>query len=81
METRRRNLNLWLAALIVLATVSVPFGSPVTVHAAATGIAILQTTAQSAFPTQVQFGVRAQSSSQISSVRIGYRLGDDPLTF
>lgn len=81
METRRRNLNLWLAALIVLATFSLPFGRPATVHAAATGIAILQTTAQSAFPTQVQFGVRAQSSSQISSVRIGYRLGDDPLTF
>lgn len=41
----------------------------------------MDSTVQNSFPTQIQFGVRAQSSSQISSVRIGYRIGDDPLTF
>jgi hypothetical protein len=50
-------------------------------NAASAGITVSENAVQNSFPKNIQFTVRAQSSSQISSARLAYRLGDDPITF
>lgn len=47
---------------------------------AAGSIDVLATGARSEFPKQLVFPLQAQGTSQISSIRIAYRVGDDPVT-
>lgn len=43
-------------------------------------IDVLGSTGRSEFPQRIVFSLQAKSSAQISSVRIAYRVGDDPVT-
>lgn len=43
-------------------------------------ITVLQTSGRSDFPRSLSFNLQAKSTSQISSIRIAYRAGDDPVT-
>jgi Peptidase MA superfamily len=51
-----------------------------TASAASGGISILQQDAASAFPTQLNFHVAAQSNAQITSLRLAFRISDNPVT-
>ncbi|MGH2460256.1 MAG: peptidase MA family metallohydrolase [Chloroflexota bacterium] len=51
-----------------------------TASATAGAIDIVTTSARSEFPKQLAFTLQAKSTAQISSVRIAYRAGDDPVT-
>jgi hypothetical protein len=81
-EARRRGLKVWIAASIVLAAMALPLGQAAPAHAAtgAGAITVQGASAQNSFPAAIQFAIRAQSSSQISMVRVAYRVGDDPVT-
>lgn len=46
---------------------------------AAGAINVLATSAKSEFPKQLDFTLQAKSTAQISSIRIAYRAGDDPV--
>ncbi len=43
-------------------------------------IEVLASSGRSEFPNRIVFSLQAKSSAQISSVRIAYRVGDDPVT-
>jgi hypothetical protein len=43
-------------------------------------IEVLASSGRSDFPSRIVFNLQAKSSAQISSVRIAYRVGDDPVT-
>lgn len=83
MEDRRRGviLNRFLLALLLASSLSLGL-RPGPAGAATAGVAItvLQSQATSDFPKQLRFEVVAQSLAQITSVRIVYRVGDDPIS-
>lgn len=85
--------SIWLIALtlLVLLTPAVASAServPVETSStprsdAAVGsgsITVLQTSGRSDFPKAITFGLQVKSTAQISSIRIIYRVGDDPVT-
>ncbi len=82
MEARRRRLIEKL--LVFLAAIVVASAVPATVargaSANAGGITVTASSGQNSFPNQIVFGVRTQSSSEISWIRLDYREGDEPIT-
>lgn len=82
METRRGcviRFRLILAAVILFASVA-PLAPVGTAAAAASTLTVTANTARSEFPKQLVFDLKAQSGSPITSVKIAYRVGDDPVT-
>lgn len=61
-------------------SITVPTGSPRFAAVTTNAITVLQNSARSEFPKQLDFSLQAQSTSQISSIRIAYQVGDDPVT-
>jgi hypothetical protein len=80
-EARRRGLKPWITRAVLLIALALTGTAAPPASAASAGIEVLENAVQNSFPKTIQFSVRAQSSSQISSVRLAYRLGDDPITF
>lgn len=84
MEARRggligRNLGwirLWLIAIVLLGAL----GSASPARAADAGLTIVQNTVQNNFPQSLTFNLQAQSTAPVSTLRLAYRLGDDPVT-
>src|SRR4051794_33342162 len=66
--------------MLVLAAMTAT-GRATLAEADAGAIIVQGATAQNSFPAGIQFAIRAQSSSQISMVRVAYRVGDDPVTY
>ena len=82
METRRGcviRFRLILAVVILFASVA-PLAPVGTAAAAASTLTVTANTARSEFPKQLVFDLKAQSGSPITSVKIAYRVGDDPVT-
>ena len=52
---------------------------PTVAAAASPGITVLQSTAKNDFPTSLTFSLQASSPATISSVRLIYQVGDDPI--
>ncbi|HLZ07046.1 MAG TPA: hypothetical protein VKT80_00520, partial [Chloroflexota bacterium] len=77
METGRRFLKLSLSVAVILLAI---LAFPVRPTHAATNITVLENVVRSSFPQSILFTMRAQSSFQISSVRVAYRVGDSTVT-
>lgn len=56
-----------------------PITAPRDAAVATTPITVLHSSARSAFPTRLDFNLQAKSDAPITSVRIDYRVGDDPV--
>src|SRR5436305_14422993 len=81
MEARRSGLSAARALLAVVVAVAGAFPLlPPRASAASPTVNVLQSVARSDFPRQLTFEVVAQSTAQIASVRLAYRVGDDPVT-
>jgi hypothetical protein len=72
-----RGRTIWLTLALLLGLGRVFAVGPAV---AAPAITVISSTGQSNFPQQVSFAVSAQSSTPITSVRLAYRIDDEPVT-
>ena len=79
MEAGGRILKFWFFSVAVVLAAFVPFTADSS--SADSSINVLDNVAQSSFPQQIQFKLGAQSSFQISAVRLVYRVGDDKINY
>ncbi|HUX88097.1 MAG TPA: peptidase MA family metallohydrolase [Chloroflexota bacterium] len=70
-----------LGTVLIIALLLLPLVGlrPTTAAAASPGITVLQSTAKNDFPTSLTFAVQATSPATITSVRLIYQVGDDPV--
>lgn len=85
METRRYGATVgpvWIMRLLGVLAVVVLVLAPVrlTVVDAASPITVQQNIARSVFPKEVDFVLQAQSTAQITGVRLAYQVADQPMT-
>jgi hypothetical protein len=81
MEARRGGVTITRLVLLVMLAIGIWAGSaPASGSAASSGLTVIQNSATSSFPQGIGFHLVAQNISEITSVRLAYRLGDEPIT-